>query len=182
MSVSKEWVSNQSNRAAVVALYRSRECLTAAKIAERLGTSAQNVCRVVNQCIPEAERKALRSVKYSASKAGPKNPNFGKRGSRSANWKGVCEDGRGYLTILRGKRRVFLHHAVMADSLGLKFLPRWAVVHHIDGNPHNNDPDNLALVTKAGHQHVHYMQVKDSAALACKKRTLAEAVRYMTSQ
>ena len=70
---------------------------------------------------------------------------------------------------------------VVAEALGLEEIPeRWAV-HHIDGDPKNNDLDNLALTSHSGHKAIHYMQVKDSLSLRLKKSTLAEAVRSMTS-
>ena len=39
----------------------------------------------------------------------------------------------------------------MAEHLGLTEIPKGFVVHHIDGNKHNNDISNLALVTVSGH-------------------------------
>jgi len=181
MAVSKAWKSNPSNREAVVAMYRSSECLTCAKIAERLGTRSENVRAIVAECIPKAERKALASLKYSASKTGAKNPMYGKRCEEHHSWKGACEDGYGYLTIKYNGKRRFLHHVVMMKALGIQALPKWAVVHHIDGNPKNNDLENLALATKRGHQRIHYLQAKDSLAVALQKKSIAEALKYMTS-
>ena len=47
--------------------------------------------------------------------------------------------------------------AVRARRQGLKFLdPKVWVVHHRDENPHNNDPDNLEVITHAEHRDMHY--------------------------
>jgi hypothetical protein len=73
-----------------------------------------------------------------------------------------------------------VHRVVMAQALGLESVPDWMDVHHIDENPKNNDLDNLALATKKGHQHIHYLQEKDTASVALKKLTLREAMKYMT--
>lgn len=68
----------------------------------------------------------------------------------------------------------------MAEALSLQELPESLDVHHIDGNTKNNDLDNLALVTKAGHKRIHFMQVKDSLSLQLKKSSIADALKYMT--
>jgi len=180
MSISKEWVGSAPNQQAVLRLYRSKDMLTVEKIAEKLSTTFHNVSHVLRHCMPEAERKALAKVRYSASKTGTKNPMTGKTGEAHHNWQGECPDGYGYLTCLHGGKRQFVHRVVMATALGLSEVPEALDVHHIDGNPLNNSLDNLALVTKAGHRAIHYLQVKDSRALQLKKSTIADALKYMT--
>ena len=182
MSVSESWVSVRENQAHVLKLYRDRRLLSMQAIAEEMCTTTHNVQFVIRNGMAEAERKALASVRKSAAKMGSKNPMKGKTGKKHPNFKGECEDGHGYLTCLHEGRRVFVHRLVMAKALGLKTLPRKFDVHHIDNNPKNNDLDNLALVTRAGHQQIHYLQVKDTVSLALKRSTLVEAVRSMTSQ
>jgi hypothetical protein len=46
------------------------------------------------------------------------------------------------------------HRVAFARLLGTN-LPRNLDVHHIDGNKHNNEPNNLALVTRGGHLRIH---------------------------
>jgi len=50
-----------------------------------------------------------------------------------------------------------VHRIVMADLLGIpvESLPATLHVHHIDENPLNNSPENLALVTAPGHRAIH---------------------------
>lgn len=37
-------------------------------------------------------------------------------------------------------------------------IPKGMVVHHIDGDPTNDDIDNLALVTAAAHNTIHHLR------------------------
>lgn len=47
------------------------------------------------------------------------------------------------------------HRIVMEKKLGRK-LTSQEIVHHIDGNKHNNHPDNLQLVTRSEHAKIHF--------------------------
>lgn len=79
----------------------------------------------------------------------------GKNGTQHHNYKGSVSDHKGYLTEPDGKGgRIFQHHLPFLD-MGLERIPEGWHVHHIDGDPENNDPDNLALVTQAGHRELH---------------------------
>ena len=176
MSVSKQWVTNPDNQNSVLSLYRGHALYTIEKIAEVLGTTFHNVGYVIGHCLPPDERKALARLRYSASKTGTKNPMKGKCGEQHHNWKGECDDGNGYLTCIHNGERQFVHRVVMAQAVGVPKITDELVVHHIDGDKTNNDLDNLALVTKAGHKAVHYMQSKDSKALQLKKTSIADAV------
>jgi len=173
---------DQASAVEVLELYRSPEVLRMADVAERLGTTFHNVQHVIKTSMPLAERKALAALRYSVSKEGPKNPMWKKTGSDHHNWIGECEDGYGYLTCLHGGKRCFVHRVVMAEALGLEELPERFTVHHIDGDPKNNDINNLALVTDLGHKELHYLQAKDSVSLALRKSTLLDAFRSMTSE
>lgn len=178
MPASMKWVSEHKGE--VLRLYRDQKNYSTPQIAKMLNTRSANITESLRRHMPEAEYAALKSLKYSASKLGSKNPMFGKHGTAHHNWKGACEDGRGYLTILWGGKRRFLHQVVMMKALGVKALPDGMAVHHIDEDPKNNALDNLALVTRAGHQRIHFLQVKDSQALSARKFKLAEALKYMT--
>lgn len=183
MTKSKSWVPVLENQQAVLSLYRDVEkMLTVEQIAQALGTGHHNVGAVLRLCMPEAERKALAALRYSRSKAGANSPHFGKRGPEHHNWKGDCEDGRGYLTRMWHGQRTFVHQIVLMEHLGLKSLPEGMAVHHIDSNPKNNVLDNLALVTNTGHNRIHFLQVKDSAALSSRKSTLEGLLRSLISK
>lgn len=181
MPASNKWMSDPENQRRVLELYRD-PTISTAEIARRLKTSLPNVWVTVKKFMPAAEKKALASVRYSMSKLGDKNPMKGKTREQHHNWQGAVDDGYGYLTILHEGKRQFLHRVVMAQVLGLPMLPETLDVHHIDSNTKNNDLNNLALVTRAGHQAIHALQVQDSLSLALKKSTLAQAWLSMTSR
>lgn len=47
------------------------------------------------------------------------------------------------------------HRVIMEKILGRK-LSSEEIVHHIDGNQHNNDPENLKIVTHSEHARIHF--------------------------
>lgn len=172
----------KANREAVVAAYRGRDLPTLEAVATRLGTTFQNVQGALRQEIPQEDLRILAKLRYSASKTGAKNPMMGKTEKKHPRWKGLCEDQKGYLTILWKGKRHFAHHVVAAQKLGLKLpLPKGVDVHHIDDDKMNNAWENLAVVSKAGHHEIHYRQSKDALTLRLRKSTLAEALKLLTS-
>ena len=60
----------------------------------------------------------------------------------------------GYRMIRVDGRLTYEHRVVMAQHLG-RPLQRWEVVHHIDGDPLNNDLANLQLMSQAEHRRRH---------------------------
>jgi hypothetical protein len=182
VSISKRWIADVSNRDKTLALYRSPEFPTLVAIAKALGTSHGTISHVLRHYMPEAERKALAKLRYSASKMGDKNPMKGKCGEAHHNWVGLCEDGKGYLTCMHKGKRQLVHRIVMAQALGLMELPEGFEVHHIDGNTRSNELDNLALVTPIGHKTIHFLQVRDYLSIALKRSTIAEIFRSTISQ
>ena len=82
------------------------------------------------------------------------------RGENHASWKGgEYVDKWGYHRVYApGTGRTFpyanKHTLVMEEKLGRR-IERNEVVHHIDGDKLNNDPDNLIVVTRAQHRILH---------------------------
>lgn len=52
-----------------------------------------------------------------------------------------------------------VHRLVAEQMLGRELLPG-EVVHHIDGNKHNNDPSNLQVLTRSEHIRLHQVNGK----------------------
>lgn len=188
MAVSKKWTRNPKMQAAAVNLYRDTVSLpTIETIARTLGTTPQNVRWVVVNCIPEDERDMLKRLRYSRSKQGGKNPMTGKTGRAHHNFKGECDDGYGYLTCLHNGKRVFVHRLVVAQSLGLEpgDLPSSIVVHHIDGDPKNNEMHNLALCTNTGHRAIHDRETETipgwSELSASQRKSVREYARSLST-
>lgn len=107
--------------------------------------------------MPKEEYDRLRKLRWGVAKLGDKNPMYGKFGSDHHNYIGECDDHKGYLTKVHNGKRRFVHRIVMAEYLGLIELPDIFDVHHIDEDLHNNDIDNLTLVTPKGHRLIHSM-------------------------
>ena len=54
-----------------------------------------------------------------------------------------------------GKRtKKQLHHAIWEDAHGM-LVPKGHAIHHVDGNPFNNSPDNLEALPRGEHQRQH---------------------------
>jgi len=95
---------------------------------------------------------------YGKGMKGAANPMYGKRAEKSPRWKGgrkVRKDG--YTLVIAppdhpypsdsshdSVKYILEHRLVMEQHLGRYLLPT-EVVHHIDGNPRNNDISNLRL-------------------------------------
>ena len=72
--------------------------------------------------------------------------------NRRGNGLGWKEDGYWYVSI--HGRKIALHRWVTEQMLG-RTLSADEVVHHVDGDPLNNDPDNLVVLTRAEHARLH---------------------------
>lgn len=155
MSVSKAYTNDPKNVEAVLGLYLSDEKPVVREVAQRLGTTAHNVQYILRTSLDPERLRAEQALRYSRSKMGERNPMQGRSGSLHHNYVGVIPDGHGYLQVKVSGKYVLLHRKVMADALGVERLPDWLDVHHIDENKHNNDLDNLALVTRSGHRRLH---------------------------
>lgn len=124
------------------------------------------VQEILDKHFTKQEQQKRKSKLYRDSKLGDKNPIFGKKENLHHNYKGQISDGKGYLMIRKpdwyegrkGASYVFVHTLVMCEALGLSKLPHGFTIHHIDGDKHNNDIDNLALITNSGHSKLHGIQ------------------------
>ena len=74
--------------------------------------------------------------------------------------RGVSVKPSGYVEFTRGAHKGRLVHVVTMEArLGRRLLPDESV-HHIDGDRQNNDQNNLALVTRAGHARLHRREIR----------------------
>jgi hypothetical protein len=139
----------------VLDTYRSEEKPTIQETARLCGTTFQNVSRILQMFMDDEEFRQEKALRYSRSRVGNLNPMLGRYGSQHHNYKGEIRTAQGYLQRKVGDRYVLSHRAVMAEALGLDFLPSHLEVHHIDGDKTNNSLDNLALATRSGHAKLH---------------------------
>ena len=56
-------------------------------------------------------------------------------------------------------KQILYHRWIMEKHLGRK-LTRSEVIHHIDGDPHNNNIENLQLLTQSDHMKLEISQLK----------------------
>lgn len=83
-------------------------------------------------------------------------------GAQNPRWRGGVQMRQGRKNILVGVDHpmatasgyVLEYRLVMAEKLG-RPLTTDELVHHIDGDPTNNHPDNLALVSRSQHMRIH---------------------------
>ena len=138
--------------------------LTDAQIAEELGISVTWLYRgFLYDMYDRDYRKMRKQRSYQLSKTGDKNPMKRKYKEQHPNYKERVSDGHGYWMVLRpewytgriGCNHVFEHSVVMCKALGLTEIPAGFVIHHIDGDKHNNNIGNLALMTNAAHSKLH---------------------------
>ena len=65
----------------------------------------------------------------------------------------------GYISVYDlkrdGKRQLHLEHRVVMEALLGRKLTRREYVHHINGNPADNRPENLMVMTPAEHTKFH---------------------------
>ena len=158
-------------------LYETTE-LTLQQIADHTSTSYKQVFNFVARRYSREHRTERKRNSYSKSKTGLLNPMYCKMGNEHHNYVGVVGDSKGYLMELKPagytgrvrSKHVFQHHIVVCAALELTAVPAGWCVHHVDGNPHNNEFDNLVLMTLSDHQRLH--QVLAGATTISKESTL----------
>lgn len=65
----------------------------------------------------------------------------------------------GYRYVRRDGRKIALHRLVVEERQGRQ-LSSGELVHHVDHDPLNNDPDNLVVLTRGEHQRLHTLGIK----------------------
>lgn len=118
-------------------------------IAEQVGTCDQHVSRLCRKHGIQAQRRGPRAGEgHPEWKGGRKQ----EKGGYWLVWQADHPHARHKRT--HGSGYVAEHRLVMEQKLG-RYLDPQEVVHHIDGNPENNHPDNLQLFANNG-EHLRY--------------------------
>jgi hypothetical protein len=162
VSICKAFINGQGNVQRVLDVYLSDEKPTVEAAAKQVGTTHHTVMWILRHHLDPQRFKDEKMLRYSRSKMGPLNPMTGKTAEQHHNWIGDVSDDKGYLTMIVDGERYFKHRIVFAEMLGIHVsqLPESLVIHHIDLNPLNNDPNNLAAATITGHAELHAKRTK----------------------
>lgn len=129
----------------------------------------KKICKI---CKKEYTKGKIGVVQFNKSKycslkcrskvlSGPDNPHW--RG-------GVHHRSDGYILIRidtfhkghKGKKYDLQHRIIMSQHLGRELL-RTEVVHHLNGDPHDNRVDNLEIITQAEHAKKHDAERKKNS-------------------
>lgn len=101
--------------------------------------SGNNFCSM--KCKGEAMKKGI--TKYGFKKSGRKIEN------------------NQYVRIYRfGSGKSKKEHRLVMEKLLKRKLEKWEIVHHINGNPKDNRPENLMLTSHSEHASIHYPSKK----------------------
>ena len=158
--------------------YIEDTAMTLGQIATALGWSYKRVFKYWRANYSAEYRRTRKNVTYSAAQR-RMGLMVGKTLDQHHNYKGPygVSDSKGYLlhvkpdwyTGRKGSKHVFLHSLVVCAHLGITEIPAGWCVHHCDRNPHNNDFDNLVLLTQGDHRRLHAWE---GATTSSKERTL----------
>src|SRR4030065_465371 len=94
-------------------------------------------------CSKSCIERRMKKLGLKAKRTGPKS------GARHTNWKGGRKIVKGYVYIYspnhphKTKSKYVSEHRLVMEKKLERFLHPKEVVHHRDGNPMNNHPDNL---------------------------------------
>jgi hypothetical protein len=150
MSVNKTLLADGNFTKKMADFYLSSAHPTVAQTGEKFGVPYHTASAAIKQHVPPEEFSARAAANKSRAKMGPSNPMYGVRTGgviRRAKYLAQFDHAAG--------KYVGVHRRVFMESVGLSQWPEGWEVHHINDDPTDNRPDNLAIVTKRGHQLLH---------------------------
>lgn len=161
--LNKEWLRNELTTKS----YR--------QIAKELGTSTGNVADFANRHkIRTYSSDKSKAIKSALRKRYPE----GRTGELASNWRGGRQKAHNYIMVYMpghpratNGNRVFEHILVAEKNLG-RHLDKDEIVHHINGNKLDNQPENLQVVKRSEHAHQHFTSGKGI-------QSLNERIRYL---
>lgn len=161
------------NRTSKYPLLNDREWLVQKYVNERLSTREIGV--LVGGAAGGVIYAALRSrgvpIRTGSESISARFPE-GRAGEKANNWKGGRRMHKsGYVYIYSPNHPaatnagcVFEHILIAEKKIG-RYLRKGEVVHHIDGDKKNNNPDNLLVCTRSEHVQIHMRAVKEVVEL-----------------
>jgi HNH endonuclease len=123
-------------------LYIDRQ-LSVAQVAKTLNTS------------PQPLYKRLRKMGLMRNFGETRKITGATRGENNPNWQGGRFIHNGYVMIWLDGEYLYEHRYIAEQKLGRKLNPG-EVIHHVDGNKTNNDPENILIFASHGeHMKIH---------------------------
>lgn len=124
----------------------------------------------------------IRSVSAGMREAGRISEN-GRLGYKASNWRGGKRTTGQYIQVYapdhpRTTKAGYMmeHRLIMEEKLG-RYLEPDEVVHHIDGDKHNNHPDNLEVLTQKNHISEHFKNSHEVGKLRKQVKELEEQLK-----
>ena len=139
-------------------VFCSRECKAEGRRVRPKNTP--RACAVCSRIFtPYRGRGAARYCSKSCIWQATRGPEFNAEvARRSVHLRAARQRGTGNKGYIKLYGR-HMHRFVAEEKLG-RSLKAGEIVHHIDGNKHNNHPDNLAVMTQREHMIVHGLGIK----------------------
>lgn len=137
--------------------------ITVKSISELLGCTKAALHKYYHANFPEQFRKERFIECNRRANSGTKNNAYGLYGKDHPKYTGCYLDGTGYAMISKPDwytgpnkgKQIRRHHYEYCLANGLTEIPEGYVVHHIDLDTTNNEPDNLELLTRGEHTSLH---------------------------
>lgn len=121
-----------------------------------------NIRRAMNR--PEVKAKISIANKGNIAFLGRTHTEETKRKMSISQNKGGYINWQGYRILnVRGKKGIREHDLIWCTQPeNLNYIPKGFVIHHIDGNKLNNNPNNLFLISRSDHARLHKMEASHS--------------------
>lgn len=124
-----------------------------------------------------ATRRALRKAGINLRRQCEANRLSAADGFRTGRYTGRRIDGQGYVRIYdRGTQKTTMEHILVWEHVNNRQLPKGWVIHHLNGIPNDNRPENLAALPSQKHKEILAEKAKRIRELESKVKLLERAL------